>query len=751
MTELEQRIFEFENEKSVVKKAKRKVKKTDRLSVILFGPEKSGKSTIAYFLSEEHQRGIVNLSDLLSWCEKNSTPTYAEAAKYLLEKDEEFKIAEEQDKKKKGKKKEGEEDFDPRIYKYLPKEMLIKLIIERTNDEDCNAGIIFDNLHSENWKDEKTIIDTICDALAQENVHLVTIGLSKDEDGLEYCENYRYKMRKMVVENITEKEVLDKTFVDKEATVKKGGAKRAKKKELTEDEKGDLEAKKRLADEEEKAKLLKEEETKKRLDEPEPKNLTDEEKIAYNDKLQEILELFTEINLRQMNQRHEAEIEENQEDQVEEKKEENKDIKDIEEVEKKQEGEGEGHDGEGDKEQKESNHFGTRILYEVPIQYNFRYLCEKVKEQIPEPIWPDPDKEPLPAPSIEQIIKKPGNRPIKPPVTLFSIWTPVDKLENEPEEEEEKEIDPKDAKAKGKAKDAKDAKDKGKAKEKPKEPEVEAETIKGPLLDNRITRWILQPGEVKPLHIKFFSTKVGKFNQTLNFEVVGATKQFPLEIKALCEFPTINSNSKNVFMLQKRLRPSSPPESYLQKCFVVNENVFDFGPLLIGKDAEKRNDGSDLSAMLLSSNSSQFRISNNGKYDMQVTFALESTLTSDKPQGKTPFFFEPESMTLKVEETQNLTVWCFPDENKEYNDKIVALIKNNPNPVVFNVKCTGAKPIIKVDNAVVQFDRLLLNKPAKRTMKLTNNCQIPIKWNLTSDTEAPTQFVISKMEGVLKP
>jgi hypothetical protein len=66
-TTLEQQIQDAEAEKNSVKKVIPKVKKSDRLSIILFGPEKCGKSTIAYFLSEEQQRGIVNLSELLSW------------------------------------------------------------------------------------------------------------------------------------------------------------------------------------------------------------------------------------------------------------------------------------------------------------------------------------------------------------------------------------------------------------------------------------------------------------------------------------------------------------------------------------------------------------------------------------------------------------------------------------------------------------------------------------------------------------
>lgn len=108
-------------------------------------------------------------------------------------------------------------------------------------------------------------------------------------------------------------------------------------------------------------------------------------------------------------------------------------------------------------------------------------------------------------------------------------------------------------------------------------------------------------------------------------------------------------------------------------------------------------------------------------------------------------------MNLKIEETQNLTVWCFPDEAKVYKDKIVCLIKDNPNPAVFSVMCTGSKPIVKVDNPVVQFDRLLLNKPSKRTLKIKNDCQIPVKWLLRSNDPLPAEYTISKTDGVLKP
>lgn len=42
-------------------------------------------------------------------------------------------------------------------------------------------------------------------------------------------------------------------------------------------------------------------------------------------------------------------------------------------------------------------------------------------------------------------------------------------------------------------------------------------------------------------------------------------------------------------MDQKKSRPANPPDSYLSKVWIINEGLFDFGPILVGKDPEKRN------------------------------------------------------------------------------------------------------------------------------------------------------------------
>lgn len=215
-------------------------------------------------------------------------------------------------------------------------------------------------------------------------------------------------------------------------------------------------------------------------------------------------------------------------------------------------------------------------------------------------------------------------------------------------------------------------------------------------------------------------------------------------MSGVCEFPTINANVRNVFMSHKKSRPANPPECFLSRNYVASEGLFDFGPLLVGKDAEKRHEDA-----IRKMNASEFRISNNGKYDLQVQFALHSTL--DPTAEKSPFLLEPESMDLRVDQTEMLTVWAFPDKAQSFRDEIVALVRDNPNAYVFNLGCLGAKPIVEVDNEVVEFDRLLLNQSTTRQLTVKNVSAIPVKWNLAGTEGMPEEFEINKTNGMLKP
>jgi len=75
--------------------------------------------------------------------------------------------------------------------------------------------------------------------------------------------------------------------------------------------------------------------------------------------------------------------------------------------------------------------YGKRILTPQFIEYDFKFLCETTKGIVPEPLWPDPDNEPLPPPVIHQIVKRPPARNERKEITMFSIWTPLPEDKNQ--------------------------------------------------------------------------------------------------------------------------------------------------------------------------------------------------------------------------------------------------------------------------------------------------------------------------------
>ena len=75
-------------------------------------------------------------------------------------------------------------------------------------------------------------------------------------------------------------------------------------------------------------------------------------------------------------------------------------------------------------------------------------------------------------------------------------------------------------------------------------------------------------------------------------------------------------------------------------------------------------------------------------------------------------------MELKIDETKELSVWAFPEETKEYNDELICLVKDNPNPVCHKMSCTGAKPELSVSMQDIEFGRVLVGQVTKKTITI---------------------------------
>jgi len=359
---------------------------------------------------------------------------------------------------------------------------------------------------------------------------------------------------------------------------------------------------------------------------------------------------------------------------------------------------------------------GKRLVNEIGTSLSKRVLLQAATEIVPAPVFPDPDSLPLPPPQIFQIVTRPKVRQKKTLVTNFSIWTPIDQtpLPAEPVTEEQ----PADPKA------------------------LVRLNMSESNMDKTRTRWIIPAFSSNYLVVSFYSMELGNFETTLQFEIVGCSRHFNLPVTAVCEFPVINSDVRNMFMKRKKTRPTTIPDCFVSKHYIMSESKYDFGPLLIGKSpATKEED------QVKKTNGEKFQITNNGKYKAHVEFALKSSAT-DAPSV---FVLDPTSMDVPVDETQFLTVWAFPSATGVFTDEVICLIQDNPNPVIIPVSCIGEKPIVEVDSDAFVFERILLKQKTTKTVTLKSQCKIPVKWNLTLASTFPEEFSIPTTEGTLKP
>jgi adenylate kinase family enzyme len=191
-----------EEEAKIVQKYPPVILAENKFNIILIGPEKCGKTSLSEYLSERHDRGIINMATLLDWNIQNQKEAAIEAQKVLESQSEALEKAKIEKEKLAKRKKKTEPDvpINEQSYSYLPKEILLTLLQNRLTHPDCNCGAIFDNLVSPHYPSINYALELICEALETQNLQVIMLHLSKDEDGNEFCVNYRYMKRKRMAE-----------------------------------------------------------------------------------------------------------------------------------------------------------------------------------------------------------------------------------------------------------------------------------------------------------------------------------------------------------------------------------------------------------------------------------------------------------------------------------------------------------------------------------------------------------------------
>ena len=139
----------------------------------------------------------------------------------------------------------------------------------------------------------------------------------------------------------------------------------------------------------------------------------------------------------------------------------------------------------------------------------------------------------------------------------------------------------------------------------------------------------------------------------------------------------------------------------LHKKFILSSDLFDFGPLLVGNNRERCREGK------FPEHQETLTIQNASPLDAEVSFCF---LDESFEKADTCFFLEPNELLLKPNESKQLRIFATPKETKLYEDTLVCCVKENPEPILFKVICTGQKPELILDKKEFNFKQVLLHR-----------------------------------------
>lgn len=130
--------------------------------------------------------------------------------------------------------------------------------------------------------------------------------------------------------------------------------------------------------------------------------------------------------------------------------------------------------------------------------------------------------------------------------------------------------------------------------------------------------------------VKFFTKEVGEFNEQLEFENFYGLKKCTVKLQSKSDFPNISQKPKDLFESIRRSRPVALPDCYVSKKFVVSENTYEFGPLLINKAESTMHDNK-----VKKINSDVFYIVNTGRFDCDLELGFSSSaLDPNNPEAE---------------------------------------------------------------------------------------------------------------------
>lgn len=377
------------------------------------------------------------------------------------------------------------------------------------------------------------------------------------------------------------------------------------------------------------------------------------------------------------------------------------------------------------------------ILKEINAGLSSEIVFKSISESIPPPSKPEDSAIVgviLPPPYVEQIINYPAARDAQVTPRFFQLLSPSLVSDNDEEGVNSGETGQSNLKEATGTSATTTSSKKGKPVvkiiEDTKDPEDDIDKD-----GSSRYRWIIPPKDSKELAIKFNSNEIGKFEQTLTFEIVGSRNKFSLLCVGQCRYSQMISDTKKIF---PKWRKSKEDRYISHGEYIANPGIFEFGPLLYSKPREKFMEK-------FPENKAVLLITNPTQQDMRINMSLKNDLKSEV------FFFDQSSLDLQPGQSQNFTLWAYPRSAVYHEDLLVMCVKDNPEPYLYRISCVGVKPELEIDKRQLSFDKLLLGRSERRELKLKNNSMLPVAWRIAQIDALGDEFTVSPQEGVIEP
>ncbi|EFN85831.1 Hydrocephalus-inducing protein [Harpegnathos saltator] len=242
-------------------------------------------------------------------------------------------------------------------------------------------------------------------------------------------------------------------------------------------------------------------------------------------------------------------------------------------------------------------------------------------------------------------------------------------------------------------------------------------------------RWILQSGESQKFKIRYQPEEMGTHRHTYALSVIdGDDITYEINVSGIADVPGLDMNPNVVF---SKVEESKIAEIH-DPAYFSDTGAYDFGSLLVfRKDkSEHRREA-------------EFKFRNVSKVDAEVCFYLEENIPDI-------FILEEEKLHIPAGQRGSLKISAGVTKLGSFTDKLHICVTNNPHVDTIQLRCSGSKLDIELEDKQVSFGQVLLYRRDFLTRAIRNRSPVQILWRLMPDESLDPQISFAPISGIVK-